>query len=304
MVNFNKIYTSPSEELKRMAVYEMNKMWIENHNRKYEKGQVSFKVAMNKFGDLTDEEFETKFLNVRGIVSDDLRSEDHSFSDLMTPDVPESLNWTMKGAVTHVGDQKLCGACWAFSAAGAIEAQIFKKTGKLISLSEQNLVDCSREFGNKGCEGGMPFKALRYILVNGVTSEESYPYNAQEGKCQYTDQKQVVKIKALAFIRNTANKENTLKTAVARVGPISACVWSSKSFRFFSGGIFHDEDCKNNTKVNHAVLVVGYGREENQDYWLIKNSWGLRWGEYGYGKMVRNMDDHCNIASHNVFPIV
>ncbi|CAH1389725.1 unnamed protein product [Nezara viridula] len=176
-VNFNKMYTGLSEELKRMAAYEANKMWVENHNKRYENGQVSFKVAMNEFGDL-------------------------------------------------------------------------------------------------------------------------------EGKCQYTDNKQVVKIKAFAFIKKIGDKENTLKTAVAHVGPISACVWASRAYRFFSGGIYQDEECINNTNVNHAVLVVGYGREKEMDYWLIKNSWGMSWGEYGYGKMIRNMDDHCNIASRNVFPIV
>ncbi|CAH1389724.1 unnamed protein product [Nezara viridula] len=303
-VNFNKMYTGLSEELKRMAAYEANKMWVENHNKRYENGQVSFKVAMNEFGDLDDEEFGKKYLSTTGTVMNKLKNVHHSFNEQITSVVPESMNWTMKGAVTPVKEQKSCGACWAFSATGAIEGQIFKKTGKLIPLSAQHLLDCSSKFGNRGCKGGMPFKAFRYILQHGVQTDESYPYLGEEGKCQYTDNKQVVKIKAFAFIKKIGDKENTLKTAVAHVGPISACVWASRAYRFFSGGIYQDEECINNTNVNHAVLVVGYGREKEMDYWLIKNSWGMSWGEYGYGKMIRNMDDHCNIASRNVFPIV
>ncbi|EDL85703.1 cathepsin S [Rattus norvegicus] len=204
--------------------------------------------------------------------------------------------------MNHMGDMGSCGSCWAFSAVGALEGQLKLKTGKLVSLSAQNLVDCSTEekYGNKGCGGGFMTEAFQYIIDNGgIDSEASYPYKAMDEKCHYDPKNRAATCSR--YIELPFGDEEALKEAVATKGPVSVGIDAShSSFFLYQSGVYDDPSCTEN--VNHGVLVVGYGTLDGKDYWLVKNSWGLHFGDQGYIRMARNNKNHCGIASYCSYP--
>ena len=186
---------------------------------------------------------------------------------------------------------------------GALEGQHFRKTGKLVSLSEQNLVDCTS--ASHGCEGGSVYAAFMQVKKEGgIDTEDSYPYHAEQGVCHFD--RSHIGATDVGYTKIKACDENALKIAVATVGPISVAIDAShSSFQFPKKGVYYEPNCKSGKyDLDHAVLVVGYGSEDRQDYWLVKNSWGSGWGDNGYIKMARNRDNHCGIATEAVYPLV
>ncbi|XP_004470986.1 procathepsin L [Dasypus novemcinctus] len=290
-----------NEEGWRRAVWEKNMKRIERHNLAYNLGQQSFTMGMNAFGDMTNEEFRQvmngyqKQLNRKGKVFFDFPSE-----------VPKSVDWREKGYVTPVKNQGECGSCWAFSAVGALEGQMFRKTGKLISLSEQNLVDCSQAEGNHGCNGGLMDNAFQYVQDNrGLDSEDSYPYVGRDMRCRYKPEYAAANDTGFVDI---PKRERALMKAVATIGPVSVAIDAGhESFQFYKSGVYYEPDCSSED-LDHGVLVVGYGFEgtdsDNNKYWLIKNSWGEKWGMEGYIKMARDRENHCGIATAASYPTV
>ncbi len=255
---------------------------------------------MNQFADLENHEFVSMMNGYKGCH--------HSNSTkVFQPDlsVPKAatVDWRTKGAVTEVKNQGQCGSCWAFSTTGSLEGQHFLKNNELVSLSEQNLVDCSGKEGNQGCNGGLMDQAFKYIKENGgIDTEESYPYKAHDGSCHYNPANSGATDTGYVDVKR--EDETALMQAVQQIGPISVAIDASHtSFQLYRSGVYYERECSE-TRLDHGVLAVGFGTESGQDYWLVKNSWGTSWGMDGYINMSRNKNNNCGIATQASYPTV
>lgn len=293
------------DDIQRRIIWEENKRLIEDNNQGFLMGARGFAMAMNKYGDLTPQEYrvlqgaviDAQFVKRgKAVSARKLRSNARSLDSYF-------VDYRNTGYVTEVKDQGYCGSCWAFSTTGAIEGQLYKQTGQRLSLSEQNLVDCSKPYGTYGCSGAWMANAYDYVISNGLMSTSSYPYTSVDTQpCYYDDRLAAAHIKDYRFIPK--GDEQALADAVATIGPITVGIDADHtSFLFYSSGIYEEPNCNPNN-LSHAVLLVGYGSEQGQDYWIIKNSWGSGWGEGGYMRLIRNGENSCGIASYALYPIL
>ena len=289
----------PTERDYRETVYYANVAKIDAHNE----GNFSWTMDVNQFADLTADEF-------KATVSTGFRRSEHkntttSLRGLYRVDIPSSVNWTAKGAVSPVKNQEQCGSCWAFSTTGSVEGAWFLANGALPSLSEQQLVDCSTAEGNQGCNGGLMDYGFEYIVKNkGITTETAYPYTATGPNACVAAGKPVAAT-ILGYKDVPVNSETALETAIAQT-PVSVAVEADQSvFQFYSGGVM-DSAC--GTQLDHGVLAVGYGTLGGKDYYLVKNSWGASWGANGYILLGRgakfNPSGQCGIQMAASYPVV
>jgi len=295
---------SGKEDLLRKKIYIVNSQKVLQHNRRFAEGLTSYQMEMNHFGDIAHAEFRAMMNGFKGNYNETKATQGAMFLSVNFMAVPKEVDWRKHGYVTPVKNQGQCGSCWAFSATGALEGQHFRKTGKLVSLSEQNLVDCSGKFGNEGCNGGLMDQAFDYVKENGgLDSENSYPYEGQDAKCRF--KKDGVGATDLGHVDVVpVGDENKLKEALATIGPISVAIDAShESFQFYAKGVYDEKDCSSE-ELDHGVLAVGYGTENGTDYFLVKNSWGEEWGDTGYIKMSRNKKNQCGIATSASYPLV
>lgn len=273
--------------------------FIEAHNAKHAAGEKTFTVGVNQYADMTNEEFRTRNGFKRSFkVRAPAVHEDISVSAL-----PDTVDWTTKGLVTPVKDQGQCGSCWAFSAVASIEGQHAKSTGNLVSLSEQNLVDCSSAEGDMGCMGGLMDYAFEYVIKSkGIDTEQSYPYEAVDDTCKFASKNIGATIKS--YVDIPTGDENALQNAVATIGPISIGIDASQmSFQFYKNGVYDEPNCSSEF-LDHGVTAVGYGTDNGVAYWKVKNSWGTSWGETGYIQMSRNKNNQCGVATKASYPVV
>jgi len=298
-----KNYVSVQEEMYRYH------NWLENNEfiNKKNKENNGYELEMNQYGDMSWQEFKKIKM---GYFSDHSNQKYFSKPNDFIGDLPRYTNWTAKNVVTDVKNQFQCGSCWAFSATGTVESMHAIKTGKLVSLSEENLIDCTFNYGNQGCDGGMPSNALDYIIANnGIDTEASYPLTSVfpfECEVQYACpcdfNRNTVGATIKGYNHIISGNETNLAYAIAFVGPVSVAIDATDSMQFYKSGVFYDKNCSS-TILNHAVLAVGFGiNTDGQEYYIVKNSWGTDWGLAGYILMARNKDNMCGISTNAIYP--
>ena len=279
MQTHNMVFATIEEHQYRLSVFNQAVNKINEVNA----AQNSYKLGLNKFTCLTQEEFLAKFT---GLLQDQDYTRDTDYSDLPEVIPNENVDWRTEGAVNPIKDQGQCGSCWAFSATAAVEGHWKIAGNNLEFLSEQQLVDCSHLEGNNGCKGGLMDRAFRYLVkAGGQESAQNYPYFAEDGQCRFSKSKIVAHISGYKDV-----KKDDCATLLqfAKAGPTSIGIAAS-DIQQYSSGVFSDAKC--GTGLNHGVTLIGYGTDStlNKDYYLVRNSWGLNWGEQGYIRMDRNV---------------
>jgi|EP00945_MAST-04E_sp_MAST-4E-sp1_P000245 cathepsin L len=301
---YNKNYESESVRAKRKSTFFKNKELVVSHNAEAAKGVHSFTLELNEFADLTNQEYREMFLGTKastGRVSAHMDSYSPKGSD-----APAAWDWRTNASnvVGPVKNQGSCGSCWAFSAVAAMEGQLNHNTGKIHSLSEQELVDCVRGGKDTCSEGGEMYDGEEYGTTNGMEAEADYPYQGSSGnKCGYDAKKVVHKFSGYTNI--TSGDEKALKQAayeqpIISVGIDASSIW----FQLYFGGVYNVKSCSS-TNLDHGVAVVGYGttpvKGVSTDFWMVRNSWGKMWGMSGYIMMSRNKNNQCGIATQASF---
>jgi len=299
----SKQYANKEEFVRRLEIFKNTLNFIEEHNSNPKKTHT---VALNHFADMTDEEFKSNIIPKVKRPLDNKATSAHQISGLT---LPPTVDWRQQGAVNPVKDQGVCGSCFAFGSTGSLEGVYKIASGKLVSLSEQQIVDCAwstegGEGGVQGCNGGYASAVYQWMINNGgVATESSYPYLMQNGFCKANDHSSGVVVKGYV---NVTSGEASLQDAIANKGPVAVAIDASHPpFRYYLSGVYYQPDCKNDIDdLDHEVLAVGYGTLQGQDYWLVKNSWSTYWGDAGYVMMARNKNNNCGIATQANYPIV
>ncbi|XP_047943443.1 ervatamin-B-like [Salvia hispanica] len=291
-----KTYRGDEEWNMRFGIYQSNVRFIEFVNAQ----NLSYKLTDNQFADMTNFEFQTTYLGYKSRKRP--RNQQQSY-EVGNYAIPSSRDWRKKGAVTKVKNQGACGSCWAFSALGAVEGLNKIKTGKLVSLSPQEILDCNLGIGDLGCRRGYMEKVYEFAMLNGgISSEEDYPYKGKQSMCNLITARKIA-ARITGYVRIPERNESAIRAAVARQPIAVAIDASAPELQLYSSGIFTGSCGK---KLNHGVLVVGYGTENGVKYWIVKNSWGTGWGDKGYIKMRRGTSDKsgiCGISMEASYPV-
>jgi C1A family cysteine protease len=291
-VTFNKAYEAV-EETKRAAIYAENVRLIEYHNSL----NLTWTLGVNEFADLTHDEFKAGYIGKKF-------ERTTPRNEVFLPEVSKlttQVDWRAKGAVTPVKNQGQCGSCWSFSTTGSVEGAWYIAKNQLVSLSEQQLVDCSGAYGNEGCNGGLMDDAFKYIIANkGLDTESDYPYTARDGRCDKT--KESTKVASISGYSDVpANNEAQMIAAVTQQ-PVSVAIEADQSgFQFYKSGVFSGP-CGH--QLDHGVLAVGFNTDASPAYWIVKNSWGASWGDQGYIYMAQGKGAQgiCGINMESSWP--
>lgn len=296
---FSKSYSDDLEYNYRQMVFSQTLRNIESHNSN---PSNTWTKGITEYSDWTEEEFTAGKLQAwQNCSATQGFQGNYKVSKLSW--IPTSVDWRQMGVVSPVKNQGQCGSCWTFSTTGAMESFWAIKTQKgLLSFSEQQLVDCAGPFNNFGCNGGLPSQAFEYIKYNGgITTEDQYPYTAKDGTCRSNFTKE-------AFAKGGSNNityldEYALQHAIAFEGPVSIAFQVISGFKDYAGGVYSSPLCSNlPSQVNHAVLAVGYGvAAGGEEYYIVKNSWGVNWGLQGYFLLQRGTN-MCGVADCASFP--
>ncbi|CAN6203794.1 unnamed protein product [Urochloa humidicola] len=327
---YNRSYATAAEERRRLRVYARNLAYIEATNAAA--AGLSYELGETAFTDLTNREFAAMYTAAPPAddADEDVDDADAAIittragpvdagggggspahANLSAAAPPASVDWRASGAVTPVKNQGRCGSCWAFSTVAAVESIYQIRTGKLVSLSEQELVDCDTL--DHGCDGGISYRALRWIADNGgITTEADYPYTGATGDCDGA--KLSHNAASIAGLRRVPTRSEAALAAAVAAQPVAVSIEAGGvNFQHYRKGVYNGP-C--GTRLNHGVTVVGYGQEEPGDgsggdgdrYWIVKNSWGEGWGDGGYIRMRKDVDGKpeglCGIAIRPSYPLM
>ncbi|XP_060784051.1 cathepsin F [Neoarius graeffei] len=278
IVKYNRTYTSQEEVEKRLRIFQQN---LKTAQTLQTLDQGTAEYGVTKFSDLTEDEFRMMYLNP--MLSQWNLQKQMKQAAPVSKVAPDSWDWREHGAVSSVKNQGFCGSCWAFSVTGNIEGQWFKKTGQLLSLSEQELVDCDKL--DQACGGGLPSNAYEAIEnLGGLETETDYSYTGHKQRCEFSSGKVVAYINSSIEL---PKDENDIAAWLAENGPVSAAL-NAFAMQFYRKGVSHPlKIFCNPWMIDHAVLLVGYGERNGVPFWAIKNSWGEDYGEQGYYYLYR-----------------
>ena len=301
-VSHAKKYDTSSTEASALAAFASNDAIIKEHNHK----DLSYKLGHNEFSDMTWDEFHATVMN-GGLHLN--RAPKNMMRTFIQSDAPmaDAVDWVAAGAVTPVKNQDRCGSCWAFSTTGSVEGALFIASKKLVSLSEEDLVQCDHV--DSGCQGGLMDNGFDYISKNGICSEADYPYTSGSGTTGTCKSPTCSPVATLTGHMDVPKgDEKALKAAISNA-PVSVSIEADKSaFQLYKSGVLDSPDC--GEQLDHGVLAVGYGTDTRsiwhpfatgKDYYKVKNSWGTTWGESGYLRMVQGKN-MCGIASQASYP--
>ncbi|KAL4481964.1 hypothetical protein ABPG74_008053 [Tetrahymena malaccensis] len=296
---FNKYYYNEHEHHSSFHNYKTSREHIVKHQME----NPNAKFGHTKFSDMSPEEFENKMLNFdfslfkkakqQGIKlkAEPMKGYLRQGENVDNSDLPESFDWRDKGIITPAKFQNTCGSCWTFATTGVIESQYALKYGELLHFSEQMLLDCDNI--NQGCRGGLMTDAYQYLQqTGGIQTADTYgDYKNKKDICNFDKTK--VKAKVVDWYQIPENEE-TIRRELVKNGPVAVGI-NARTLQFYEGGIVDPKNCDD--KINHAVLIVGYGVEEGIPYWLIKNQWGAEWGIKGFFKLIRGKKQ-CGIHTY------
>ncbi|XP_026758007.2 digestive cysteine proteinase 2-like [Galleria mellonella] len=300
-LKFDKKYAHKKEHAMRRSIFEKNLRLIRTTNSQ----NLGYKLAINQFADRTPEEMKRH----KGLIRRKQKKSgnipfpyDDKKLEELSQNLPTEFDTRLLGLVNPVRNQESCGSCWTYGTTAAVEGAIARKNGgRLLTLSNQALIDCAWEYGAFGCDGGSDTAAFQWMIQYGLPTEEEYgPYANQDGYCLIENMTTIYPI--LGFTDVTPNSIVALKVALINHGPLSTSIDASGSFSFYSGGIFYDLSCTQ-TNLDHEVTLVGYGEENGDTYWIIKNSWGSNWGIDGY-MHISARDNNCGVATEPTYAVV
>jgi len=300
--DYGKDYSNGDED-SRYGIFKANFDIIEETNAKH----LSYTLGINEFADLSLEEFSATHFglkapsNVWGSLKNLGTHEYHG------EPLADALDWVEKGAVTPVKNQGQCGSCWSFSTTGALEGAYFGASGSLVSLSEQQFVDCDHT--DHGCQGGLMDYGFTFAKKNDICTEETYPYHSgttkKSGTCKASScSVGLAKGRVTGFIDVPSDSAEAFMSALA-LGPVAIAIEADKpAFQMYNGGVVTSTAC--GTQLDHGVLCVGYGTDNGQDYWKVKNSWGGSWGEEGYIRLGRGIgaSGECGLLKQASYPVI
>jgi len=295
MRDTNQMFTANEYQL-RLGIWQQNARFVREHN----KANKDFKLTMNHLAALTPNEYRS-LLTFKSIPRNHV-----SAAPVKSVPNDDAVDWRDKGVVNEVKDQAQCGSCWSFSAIQAVESQWAIVKGELLSLSEQNLVDCAtKDYECEGCNGGLNDGALRFAIeqqAGGFMLESDYPYKGRDQDCKFDASKVKVTISKCNGV--AVGSETDLADKCKNYGPISIAIDASHlSFQLYFHGIYNEKRCSS-TELDHAVGCVGYGAEDDKKYWIVRNSWGKHWGEQGYIRMIKDENNQCGEATSAFYPTI
>lgn len=284
---YGKTYGTTTEEAYRKSIFAKNYELVKTTNAR----QNSYWLELNKFADMSNEEFAKQYLNLKPA-----QGAPKNLKTLNETYTPSSKDWRNTHLVSSVKDQAQCGSCWAFSTTGTLEGTYGLKHGSGQSFSEQQLVDCAGgRYYNDGCDGGRSDWALEYVRDNGITTESNYRYTARNGYCHYNRGSD--KAFGISSMINVSKYSSQLASAIA-IQPVSISI-DANGLNLYGGGVMNDFSKCSPDNLNHAVLAVGYDSEK----WIIKNSWGTNFGDEGYFYFTRERDGNiCGTLEQAIYP--